>query len=91
MFAYGGGRAPCTPELADGHAVNSPVVMWATEQERKVSVKTGTFQVMTNSSKHVNPGAGRLPWPPLGAVSASAQGTKLFLAFSLRPGPKVTI
>lgn len=84
------GELRVPPELADGHAINSPVVMWATELERKVGVETGAFQVMTNSSKHVNPGAGRLPWPPLGAVSASAQGTKPFLAFSLRPGPKLT-
>lgn len=78
------------PKLSDGHAINLPVVMWATELERKVSVEMGAFQVMTNSSKHMNPEAGRLSWPPLGAVSASAQGTKPFLALSLRPGPKLT-
>lgn len=84
------GELRVPPELSDGHAINLPVVMGTTELERKVSVETGAFQVMTNSSKHMNPEAGRLSWLPLGAVPASAQGTKPFLALSLRPGPKLT-
>lgn len=44
------GRLCVLPGLVDGHAINSPVVMWATELEREVSVETGPFQVMTNSS-----------------------------------------
>lgn len=43
------GRPRGLPEL-DGHAINPPVVMSATELEREVSVETGAFQVMTNSS-----------------------------------------
>lgn len=38
------------PEFVDGHAINPPVVPWATELEREVSVEMWAFQVMTNSS-----------------------------------------
>lgn len=44
------GRLYVLPEFVDGHAINRPVVMWATELEREVSIETGAFQVMTNSS-----------------------------------------
>lgn len=43
------GRLCVLPELIDGHAINPPVVVWATELEREVSVETGAFQVMTKS------------------------------------------
>lgn len=33
------------PELVDGHAINPPVVMWATELEQEVSVETGPFKL----------------------------------------------
>lgn len=44
------GRPRGLPGLVDRHAINPPVVMSATELEREVSVETGAFQVMTNSS-----------------------------------------
>lgn len=50
MHAMVAGRLCVLSGFVDGHAINPPVVPWATELEREVSVETGALQVMTNSS-----------------------------------------
>lgn len=75
------GKLCVLPECIDGHAINPPVVMWATELEREVSVETGAFQVMTNSPNTRTHEQGEWRGLCQRAESASAQRTKPLLAF----------